>query len=149
MKGRRRIGTKVGRVRAFLFATGTKMPRDLVRLKNMLFHAHHGYWDEERRVGQRFEVDVELFLDVKKAAASDHIRDTIDLYKVYQSVERVVTRKQFKLVETLAEAIAATLLKKFPITEVNVCVRKPNSPVPGICDGIEVEIYRDKAGDAR
>ncbi len=122
------------------------MPRDLVRLKNMVFHAHHGYSEEERRVGQRFEVDVELFLDVNRAAASDHIRDTIDLYKLYQAVERVVIKKQFKLVETLAETIAAMLLKKFPITEVHVCVRKPNSPVPGICDGIEVEIFRDKSG---
>lgn len=121
------------------------MPFDVVRLKNMVFHAHHGYWEEERRVGQRFEVDIELLVDVKKAAASDHIRDTIDMYKVYQTVERVVLKKQFKLVETLAEVIANTLLQKFPITEVNVCVRKPNSPVPGICDGIEVEIYRDKS----
>lgn len=125
------------------------MPRDTVRLKNMLFHAHHGYWDEERRVGQRFEVDIELFLDVKKAAMSDHIRDTIDLYKVYQAVERVVVKKQFKLVETLSEAIATELLKKFPITEVKVGVRKPNSPVPGICDGIEVEIFRAKTDKAK
>jgi dihydroneopterin aldolase len=132
-------------VRAFLFAGGRQMPLDVVRLKNMVFHAHHGYREEERKVGQRFEVDVELFLDVKQAAASDHIRDTIDLYQLYQAVERVVVKKQFKLVETLAETIAATLLKKFPITEVKVCVRKPNSPVPGICDGIEVEIYREKA----
>ncbi len=121
------------------------MPLDVVRLKNMVFHAHHGYYEEERRIGQRFEVDVELLLDVKKAAASDHIRDTIDMYKVYQTVERVVIKKQFKLVETLAEIIAATLLQKFSIHEVNVCVRKPNSPVPGISDGIEVEIYREKS----
>ncbi len=125
------------------------MPLDVVRLKNMVFHAHHGYWEEERRVGQRFEVDIELLLDVKKAAMSDHIRDTIDLYKVYQAVERVVVKKQFKLVETLAEIIARTLLQKFPIHEVKVCVRKPNSPVPGICDGIEVEIFREKASKAR
>lgn len=125
------------------------MPHDLVRLKNMVFHAHHGYWDEERKVGQRFEVDVELLLDVHKAAKSDHIRDTIDLYKLYQAVERVVVNKQFKLVETLAEVIATTLLKKFPIDEVSVSVRKPNSPVPGICDGIEVEIYRKKANKKR
>lgn len=121
------------------------MPLDVVRLKNMVFHAHHGYYEEERRIGQRFEVDIELLLEVKKAAASDHIRDTIDMYKVYQSVERVVLKKQFKLVETLAEVIAGTLLQKFPIHEVKVCVRKPNSPVPGICDGIEVEIYREKS----
>lgn len=125
------------------------MPSDSVRLKNMVFHAHHGYWEEERRIGQRFEVDVELFLDVRKAAASDHIHDTVDLYHVYQAVEKVVVKKQFKLVETLAEEIARGLLKKFPINEVRICVRKPNSPVPGICDGIEVEIFRDKSAKTK
>ena len=120
------------------------MTPDFVRLRNMVFHAHHGYWDEERQVGQRFEVDVELMLEVKPAAASDHIRDTIDLYKVYQTVEKVVIKNSFKLVETLAESIAAALLKKFGLQEVHVTVRKPNSPVPGICDGIEVEIFRQR-----
>ena len=118
------------------------MSTDLVRLKNMVFHAYHGYWDEERHVGQRFEVDIELNIDVNKASLSDHIKDTIDLYKVYSSVQNVVTQNSFKLVETLAEKIALALLKEFDIDDVKICVRKPNSPVPGICDGIEVEIYR-------
>jgi len=122
-----------------------KIPCDFLRLKNMVFHGYHGYWDEERQVGQRFEVDVEMMIDVQKAAESDNIRDTVDLYKVYQAVEGVVTKKNFKLVETLAEHIAASLLRRFGVEEVNVCVRKPNSPVPGICDGIEVEIHRRKA----
>jgi dihydroneopterin aldolase len=120
------------------------MPADFVRLKNMVFHGYHGYWDEERRVGQRFEVDVELQVEVAQAASSDHIRDTVDLYKVYQAVEKVVTGKRFKLVETLAEKISSALLRRFPIHDVRVCVRKPNSPVPGICDGIEVEIFRTR-----
>ena len=118
------------------------MPADLLRLNNMVFHGYHGYWDEERQVGQRFEVDVELTVAVGTAARSDHIRDTVDLYKVYQTVEKVVTGKQYKLVETLAEKIASTLLRRFAIGEVHLRVRKPNSPVPGICDGIEVEIFR-------
>jgi dihydroneopterin aldolase len=119
--------------------------RDYIRLNKMVFRGYHGVWDEEREVGQRFEVDVEFAGDVKAAAASDSIRDTIDLYKVYQAVENIVTRKSFKLVETLAETIAGTLLRRFPCRELRVRVRKPNSPVPGICDGIEVEIVRQKA----
>jgi dihydroneopterin aldolase len=120
------------------------MARDYIRLNKMVFRGYHGVWDEERQVGQRFEVDVEFIVDIKTAAASDSIKDTIDLYKVYQVVENIVTRKSFKLVETLAETIATALLKQFPAQELRVCVRKPNSPVPGICDGIEVEIARQK-----
>ena len=121
------------------------MARDHIRLNKMVFRGYHGVWDEERQVGQRFEVDVEFIGDVATAAKSDNIKDTIDLYKVYQTVERIVTGKTFKLVETLAEKIATALLRQFPANELRVCVRKPNSPVPGICDGIEVEIERRRA----
>ncbi|KAA0228882.1 dihydroneopterin aldolase [bacterium] len=121
------------------------MPSDTLRLNKMIFHAYHGYWEEERQVGQRFEVDVELHIDVAQAAGSDNIRDTVDLYKVYQTVERVVTKNTFKLVETLTHAIADTLLQEFHLPQVRVRVRKPNSPVPGISDGIEVEIHRERA----
>jgi 7,8-dihydroneopterin aldolase/epimerase/oxygenase len=118
------------------------MARDYIRLNKMVFRGYHGVWDEERQVGQRFEVDVEFVGDIAAAAKSDNIRDTIDLYQVYQIVEKIVTGKTFKLVETLAEKIAAALLRQFSVNELRVCVRKPNSPVPGICDGIEVEIVR-------
>lgn len=121
------------------------MPADIIRLNRMIFHAYHGYWDEERQVGQRFEVDVELRVNVQQAASSDNIRDTVDLYKVYQTVEHVVTKNTFKLVETLAQVIADALLREFNLTHVRVRVRKPNSPVPGISDGIEVEIQRSAA----
>jgi dihydroneopterin aldolase len=125
------------------------MPHDYIRLNKMVFRGYHGVWDEERQVGQRFEVDVEFVMDIKAAAKSDNIRDTIDLYKVYQTVENIVTKKSLKLVETLAEKIAAALLHKFPFYELRVKVRKPNSPVPGICDGIEVEIVRQKTASVK
>jgi dihydroneopterin aldolase len=112
----------------------------------MVFRGYHGVWDEERQIGQRFEVDVEFIIDVSNAAKSDNIKDTIDFYKVYQVVENIVAQKSFKLVETLAETIAAALLRKFSAPELRLRVRKPNSPVPGICDGIEVEIVRQKNG---
>jgi len=121
------------------------MPDDIIRLNRMIFHTYHGYWDEERQVGQRFEVDVELQVNVQQAASSDNIRDTVDLYKVYQTVEHVVTKNTFKLVETLTQVIADTLLREFNLAQVRVRVRKPNSPVPGISDGIEVEIQRSAA----
>ena len=125
------------------------MPSDYIRLNKMVFRGYHGVWDEERQVGQRFEVDIEFVIDIKVAAKSDNIKDTIDLYKVYQVVETIVTKKSFKLVETLAETITTTLLRQFPIQELRVRVRKPNSPVPGICDGIEVEIVRQKSEERK
>ena len=108
----------------------------------MLFHAYHGVWDEEREVGQRFQVDIEIYRDLSVSGKTDKLRDTVDLYKVYETVESVVTQRTFKLVEALAESIAEELLAHFDIPQILVRVRKPNSPIRGISDGIEVEIVR-------
>ncbi len=118
------------------------MTSDIIRLKNMTFHAYHGVWDEEREIGQRFEVDVALRVDVRAAAATDKLKDTVDLFAVFQEVEKVVVRGQFRLVETMAEEIAQRLLRTFHLPEVHVTVRKPHAPIRGIQDGIEVEIVR-------
>ena len=118
------------------------MNDDVIRLRNMLFHAFHGVYDAERQIGQRFEVDVEIYRDISFAAETDQLAETIDLYKVHALVESVVTGEQFKLVETLAERIANGMLKQFEIPKVLIRVRKPNSPVKGIAGGLEVEIVR-------
>ncbi len=118
------------------------MADDILRLKNMTFHAYHGVWDEERQIGQRFEVDMELKIDVQSAAAHDKLKDTVDLYAVFDSVKDVVENHKFNLVETMAERISERVLGEFGASEVRVTVRKPHAPIRGIQDGIEVEIVR-------
>lgn len=116
----------------------------MLKLKNMTFHAYHGVWDEERQIGQRFEVDVELKMDVRKAAKTDRLKDTIDLYKVFAEVESVIEGEKYLLVETMAERVAQRILEKFTPSEIRVRVRKPHAPIKGIQDGIEVEIVRSR-----
>ncbi len=118
------------------------MAKDILRLKNMTFHAYHGVWDEEREIGQRFEVDMELMVDVGAVAKTDKLRDTVDLYTVFQTVEAVISEQKFNLVETMAERIADRVLQDFSVSELLVRVRKPHAPIRGIQDGIEVEIVR-------
>lgn len=116
---------------------------DIIRISNMIFHAYHGVDDGERDAGQRFEVDVEMATDLRLAGQTDRLRDTVDACEVYYTVEEVVIQGEFRLVETLAESIAAALLDKFKVDEVVVRVRKPFAPISGISDGIEVEIARE------
>ena len=117
---------------------------DILRINNMIFYAYHGVDDGERDAGQRFEVDVELAFDVRIPGKTDRIRDTIDAREVYLAVEEVVVEGEFYLVEALAENIATVLLDKFDIEELVVRVRKPFAPIPGINDGIEIEISRER-----
>jgi len=119
------------------------MAKDKIRIRNMVFYAFHGIEKQEQERGQRFEVDVELHLNLKEAGQSDDLSDTIDYREVYKKVEDLVLDKQYNLIEALSEDIAQTLLENFEAIEgVVVRVRKPHAVLEGITGGVEVEISR-------
>lgn len=108
----------------------------------MIFHAYHGLSEFERQQGQRFSVDVELTMDLKKAGQSDLLEHTIDVREVHEVANEIVIEGEFLLVEAMAERIAQALLDRFNVKEVLVRVGKPNAPLEGLSDGFEVEITR-------
>ena len=114
----------------------------VIRLHNMTFYGYHGVSAAERQTGRRFEVDIELAVDMDKAAASDRLQDTVNYTEVYRTVEELVAQDRFSLLETIAVRLAEEILKKFRPKEVTVRVRKKIPPVPGNLDHIEVEITR-------
>ena len=116
---------------------------DRLRLMNLVFHAYHGLLPEEERLGQRFEVDVELLLDLAAAGRADEPQLTVDYTDALALVEHIVTQRRFGLVEALAEALAEGIRQRFSTLEgVIIRVRKPNPPVATTFDGLEVEIER-------
>ncbi len=116
---------------------------DRLRLMNLVFHAYHGLLPEEERLGQRFEVDVELLLDLAAAGRADGPQLTVDYTDALALVEQIVTQRRFGLVEALAEALAEGIRQRFSTLEgVIIRVRKPNPPVATTFDGLEVEIER-------
>ena len=118
------------------------MAPDVLRLRNMHFFAHHGVLPEENRLGQRFDVDVELFGDFSVAGETDEPSKALDYPEIYAMVQQVVVRQRFKLVEALAEHVAEAIGRAFAPIELTVRVRKPNPPVEASFDGIEVELHR-------
>lgn len=114
----------------------------ILRLKNMRFYAYHGVLPEEKRLGQRFEVDLEIKTDLQKAGLSDRLEDTLNYSRLLELVQEIVTKDRFNLIEALAERIAQKTAESFPVCELTVRVRKPNPPSPAHFDGIEVEIHR-------
>jgi len=117
---------------------------DKIKLTHMIIYAHHGAHEEERTLGQRFEIDVELGLDLSSAAKEDRLETCVDYGKVYEKVHEAVTEKKFYLIEAVAENIATKILRDFKVDEVTVRVRKPNVPIKGTLDHVEVEITRAK-----
>jgi dihydroneopterin aldolase len=86
-----------------------------------------GIFDWERQVKQTVIVDIEISADVRKAALSDSIADTLNYKKVAKRVLAFVEESQFHLVETLAEHIAMLLLEDFGIAWVRLSLSKPGA----------------------
>ncbi len=115
---------------------------DRVLIHGVQFHGHHGVRAEERELGQRFVVDVELRLDLSPAAGTDNLAATVDYERVHALVVEVGTGERFNLLETLATRIASAILEGFPVRQVTVRATKPSPPVAGILGGVSVEITR-------
>jgi dihydroneopterin aldolase len=122
--------------------------RDRISVRGMLFLARHGVTLEERLEPQPFEVDVELLKDLTAASASDELSDTIDYAGLFSLVGRIVEGESFRLVESLAGAIADAVLAETDAAAVEVRVRKPRAPLPGPFQTVEVTIYRRRGGTA-
>jgi dihydroneopterin aldolase len=120
------------------------MMRDKLSIIGMIFHAYHGLEEHEMSNGQRFEVDVDLLLDSSHAAASDDIKKTVDVRKVYNLVNNIVAKQRFCLIETVSQRIADSLMAEFDIQEITVRVRKPFAPLGGLTHGTSIEISRKK-----
>ena len=98
-----------------------------------------GIWDWERRVKQTVILDLEMAADIRRAAASDRIEDTIDYKKVAKRLLAFVGESQFNLVETLAEQIARVVVTEFGVSWVKVRLNKQGA-IRGARDvGIEIE----------
>ncbi|HXA35867.1 MAG TPA: dihydroneopterin aldolase [Steroidobacteraceae bacterium] len=86
-----------------------------------------GIFDWERQVKQTVIVDIEISADVRKAAMSDSIHDTLNYKRVAKRVLAFVEESSFHLVETLAERIAMLLLEDFGIAWVRISLSKPGA----------------------
>ena len=120
---------------------------DHIRLNDMLFYGYHGVLPEERKLGQRFLVDVELRTDLRAAGESDDLAETVNYAEVYAAVRELVTGEPYQLIEAVAARIARRVLDEHARVEsVVVRIRKPEVPIAGsVLGSSEVWIERGRA----
>ncbi|MFY0688884.1 MAG: dihydroneopterin aldolase [Cyclobacteriaceae bacterium] len=111
-----------------------------VSLEGMEFYARHGYYPEERIIGNKYSVDVTLEVDMELAAVSDKLEGTVDYEKVYEIVAEVMSIDAL-LLEHLAGKIINSLKEHFPkVGTCTVKVSKYNPPIKGLCQRAVVEL---------
>ncbi|AHM57007.1 dihydroneopterin aldolase FolB [Peptoclostridium acidaminophilum DSM 3953] len=118
---------------------------DSILLKEMVFYGYHGVLPEEKRLGQKFIVDVTLHMDLKAAGKSDNLEMTVSYHDVYIRVKDICENERFDLIEALAQRISDKILNDFyKVEEVEVAVKKPQAPIEGIFDYMQVAIRRNR-----
>jgi dihydroneopterin aldolase len=116
---------------------------DKIFLSSLTVECIVGIWEWERRVKQTVIIDIEMAADIRKAAATDRIEDTIDYKRVSKRLQTFVGESQFQLVETLTERIAQLIVTEFGVTWVKVRLNKQGA-LRGARDvGIEIERRRE------
>ncbi len=118
-----------------------KLKDSYIHLRGLRFHAYHGVAAQERLVGNDYEVDVRLHVDVDKAMRSDQVTDTVNYAEVYQVVGEQMARPS-DLVEHVAGRIAQALLDEWPqVADVTISLTKRNPPMGSDCQGAGVELH--------
>ena len=100
---------------------------DIIFLSDLRVETVIGIWDWERKIRQTVAIDLEMAADIRKAAASDSVEDTLNYKAVSKRVQQFVGDSSFQLVETLAEEIARIILEEFDVPWVRVRLNKPGA----------------------
>ena len=119
------------------------MELDKITLSRMEFEGHTGCFDFEKKDGQKFIVSIDIFVDRIKGCYTDDLGDTVDYSNIYEITKEIVTGDSGNLIECLAQKISDGVLKADSrIAKVIVNVSKPEAPVKGIFETMEVTIER-------
>jgi 7,8-dihydroneopterin aldolase/epimerase/oxygenase len=118
---------------------------DIIQLTGIRCYGYTGYLPEERYLGQWFEVDLRLSLDLATAGQSDAIEDTLDYRSAIADVKEIVSTAKFSLVEKLAETIVTRVLKYDRVQQVELKLHKPAAPIPDFGGRITIELTRQKS----
>ena len=115
---------------------------DAIRLTGLRVRGFHGVLPRERAHGQDFLVDAVLHVDVREAAASDDLDDTVDYGALALRLAEVVAGEPVDLIETLAERLAAVCLADLRVGRAEVTVHKPGAPIPLAFADVAVTVVR-------
>ena len=100
---------------------------DIIYLNDLEIETIIGIFDWERRIKQVVRLDLEMATDIRKAASSDSIEDTLNYKSVAKRLIQFVGESEFQLVETLAERVAEIIIQEFEIPWVRIKLNKPGA----------------------
>ena len=113
---------------------------DSLLIEDLTLYCNVGIHEWEALTQQEGHIDLTIQTDTRDAAVSDEISDTVNYSEVISAITELVAGKSFRLIESMAEKIAKTVLKIDRVSVVTVRVSKPGASK--IARNIAVEITR-------
>ncbi|MEX3517487.1 dihydroneopterin aldolase [Corynebacterium camporealensis] len=118
---------------------------DRIELKALECFGYHGVFDEEKREGQPFIVDVTCWLDFAGAAAGDDLEQTVNYAELADVAADIVEGPSRDLIETVATEIAESVIQRFDLLHaVEVTIHKPQAPIPRTFGDVAVVARRSR-----
>ncbi|MGV6829118.1 MAG: dihydroneopterin aldolase [Flavobacteriales bacterium] len=115
-----------------------------IRLKNIKIYAFHGCMVEEGQIGSDYLVNLTVKANLKKAAVSDNLKDTVDYVLLHKIVKEEMAIRA-KLLEHVGKRIVDTILQDLPLVSfVKVSVAKVNPPIGGDVESVLVEMSKKR-----
>ncbi len=119
---------------------------DRLIVKNLIVYAHHGVGDCEKKLGQRYEIDLSCKTSFEECVKQDDYQKTVCYAELANLAADITSNKVFNLIETLGEEICSQILSQFPaIEEITVQVRKPSAPIAHVISHAAIELTRYRA----
>jgi 7,8-dihydroneopterin aldolase/epimerase/oxygenase len=118
---------------------------DCIRLKGLTLFAWLGVTAWEKKGVQKVSCDVDLFVDLSRAAREDRIAAAVDYQRAYELIQEVARARKYHLIESLSNDILLALLDRFPSVErVAIHLRKTNLPFDAHLECVEVALERGR-----
>jgi 7,8-dihydroneopterin aldolase/epimerase/oxygenase len=115
-----------------------------ITLEGLEFFAHHGFYKEEQKIGNKFAVDISVSTDLSLAAEHDNLKETVNYEALYRIIRHEMSEPT-KLLEHIGKRIIEAVFKEFPVIyQIEVKISKYNPPVGGICQKASVTLIETR-----
>lgn len=131
----------------FIFVEVFMNDKQIARLtiKGAQFYAYHGVKQEERDLGGRYEVDLDLYYNASEAIANDSVAFALNYEEAMNCIEETFSDESYNLIETVANTILDLAFERFPnLIEATIRVRKMNVPIHSVVAFIETELTKHR-----
>jgi dihydroneopterin aldolase len=117
---------------------------DCIRLRGIEVFAYHGVLADEQEHGQIFVVDVDVLMDLSRAAAFDDLTATVHYGELAQAIHDRVAGERWNLIERVAGRVADLVLGDERVHSVTVTVHKPSAPINVPFSDVAVTVKRSR-----